>query len=271
MTSQFVEFQQAAAATIAAAARGEISETERDETLRQKRLVDESGDTWLYSPRGEWFRKAKGSKNWVLDYPLALIDPATLPPIEQMDLRQIGRAVADCTRCRLHETRLRGVPGEGPSRADVMLIGEGPGANEDKQARPFVGQAGKFLEELLGYAGFQRQDVYITNIVKSRPPGNRDPQPDEITACRPYLERQIELIDPKVIVTLGRHSMYRYFPGAAITKIHGQAKRVDNRLIVPMFHPAAALHQPQLRSLIIEDFRKLPELIQTVMAFREGN
>ena len=160
------------------------------------------------------------------------------------------------------------MPGEGPARAELMLIGEGPGFHEDKQARPFVGASGKFLEQLLNDIGYEREAVFIANVVKCRPPGNRDPKPEELSACADYLERQIELIDPKVIVTLGRYSMYRYFPGASITKIHGQAKREGNRLIVPMFHPAAALHQPRWRPLIIEDFAKLPQYIEEAAAFR---
>lgn len=148
-----------------------------------------------------------------------------------------------------------------------MLIGEGPGFNEDKQARPFVGAAGQFLDELLQSAGYKREEVFITNVVKCRPPGNRDPQPEELEACQVYLERQIELIDPKVIVTLGRFSMYRYFPGASITKIHGQPQRFGHRLVVPMFHPAAALHQPRWRPLITEDFQKLSQLIVEAAAF----
>lgn len=268
MRDKFLAFQQEVEAVKDRTARGEISEPEQDTILRQMRLKDERwGDTWILSPRDEWFRRARGSETWVRDYPLELIDPATLPPIARMSLAQIARAVHDCTRCRLHESRTRGVPGEGPAPADLMLIGEGPGFNEDKQGRPFVGAAGKFLEELLAYAGYKREEVYITNIVKSRPPGNRDPEPDEIAACQPYLERQIELIDPKVIITLGRYSMYRYFPGASISKIHGQSRRIGNRLVVPMFHPAAALHQPRWQALIVEDFRKLPELVKEALSF----
>ena len=270
MSNKFIEFQEKVNTLNAQVAQGEMSEAERDATLRQMKLQDETwGDTWMISPKGEWFRKAKGSSNWVRDYPIALIDPTTLPPIEQMNLHQIARAVYDCTRCRLHETRTRGVPGEGPAPADIMLIGEAPGANEDKQGRPFVGAAGKFLEELLDLAGYKREEVFITNVVKSRPPNNRDPEPDEIAACKDYLDRQIELVNPKVIVTLGRYSMYRYFPGASITKIHGQPKRAGNRLIVPMFHPAAALHQPKWHSLIVEDFKKLPQFVAEALAFSQ--
>jgi DNA polymerase len=142
-----------------------------------------------------------------------------------------------------------------------MFIGEGPGWHEDQQGRPFVGAAGKFLNELLALAGLSREDVFITNVVKCRPPGNRDPMPDEIAACAPYLDRQIAAIDPDVIVTLGRFSMARYFPGERISKIHGQPRKDGKRLIVPMYHPAAALHQSALRGAIEEDFTKLPKFL----------
>src|SRR5918995_6617613 len=174
-------------------------------------------------------------------------------------LARIADEIVACTRCELHKTRTKSVPGEGPADARIMLIGEAPGWNEDQQGRPFVGAAGKFLQELLATAGMTRDEVFITNVVKSRPPGNRDPLPDEIAACAPFLERQIEVIDPDVIVTLGRFSMARWFPGERISRIHGQPKRVDGRLIVPMYHPAAALHQAALRGAIEDDFKKLPK------------
>jgi DNA polymerase len=176
-------------------------------------------------------------------------------------LIEIGQEVRACTRCKLYQTANKGVPGEGPADAKIMFIGEAPGFNEDRQGRPFVGQAGKFLDELLALAGLQRSDVYITNVVKHRPPNNRDPEADEIAACAGYLDRQIALINPRVIVTLGRFSMARWFPREKISRIHGQPKRVDGRLIVPMMHPAAALHQPQNRTLIEEDFRRLPDFL----------
>ena len=181
--------------------------------------------------------------------------------INQMTLEQLEKAVHSCTSCSLHQGRTQAVPGEGPLSADIMFIGEGPGFHEDRQGRPFVGAAGKFLEELLASIGMTREQVYIANVVKCRPPGNRDPLPDELSACEPYLERQIQLIKPRVIVTLGRFSMYRYFPGAAISKIHSQPKRVGNAIVIPMFHPAAALHQPKWRPLVEADFKKLPGLI----------
>jgi uracil-DNA glycosylase family 4 len=179
----------------------------------------------------------------------------------EIQLQQIADEVVVCPRCELARTRTKAVPGEGNANARIMFIGEGPGWHEDQQGRPFVGAAGKFLNELLALAGLSREDVFITNVVKCRPPGNRDPMPDEIAACAPYLDRQIAAIDPDVIVTLGRFSMARYFPGERISKIHGQPRKEGKRLIVPMYHPAAALHQSALRGAIEEDFTKLPKYL----------
>ena len=183
-------------------------------------------------------------------------------------LQQVAAEVNGCTRCPLARGRTRAVPGEGAPQADIMFIGEGPGFHEDQSGRPFVGAAGNFLEELLAGIGLTREQVYITNVVKCRPPGNRDPEPQEIRACSDYLERQIELINPKVIVTLGRFSMARWFPSARISRIHGQARQVGSRLIVPFFHPAAALHQPSLRQAVEEDFGKLPGYVAQAPAGR---
>lgn len=180
------------------------------------------------------------------------------------DLNKVAEEVRVCPKCPLAATRTKAVPGEGPHNAEVVLIGEGPGFHEDKQGRPFVGASGQFLNELLANAGYKREEVFITNVVKCRPPGNRDPQPIEIEACSNYLERQMALINPKVIVTLGRFSMSRFFPGAKISAIHGQAKMLNGRAVVPMFHPAAALHQPALRQAIEEDFRRLKQIIAEV-------
>ena len=185
-------------------------------------------------------------------------------------LEAVAAEVKVCPKCELCRTRTHAVPGEGPSDARIMLIGEGPGWHEDQQGRPFVGNAGKFLNELLGKAGLSREAVFITNVVKCRPPGNRDPMPDEIAACSSYLERQIGAIDPDVIVTLGRFSMARWFPGERISRIHGQPKREGRRLIVPMYHPAAALHQGALRGAIEEDFAKLPKFLAEVERARES-
>lgn len=178
------------------------------------------------------------------------------------ELEAVAAEVAVCEDCKLHLSRKNAVPGEGPGDADLMFIGEGPGFHENEQGRPFVGAAGRFLEELLEGIGMNREQVFIGNVVKCRPPGNRDPEQQEIEACSKYLERQIEAIDPKVIITLGRFSMARYFPNARISRIHGKPAEIDGRLIVPMYHPAAALHQPSLRETVQEDFAKLPALIE---------
>lgn len=170
-------------------------------------------------------------------------------------LAQVATEVRACTRCDLCLNTLNGVPGEGDPHAEVLLIGEGPGQVEDRQGRPFVGPAGNFLNELLAAAGLTRASVFITNVVKHRPPNNRDPLPDEIMACSDYLTRQIAALDPKVIVTLGRFSMARFFPAAKISNIHGKPKVIDGRVVLPMFHPAAALHQQSLRDTLVEDFR----------------
>ena len=175
--------------------------------------------------------------------------------------------VRACTLCGLSRTRTCAVPGEGPLDSEVMFIGEAPGANEDRQGRPFVGQAGQFLEELLAAGGLQRSDVYICNVLKCRPPSNRDPLPVEMESCKPYLDEQIELIDPLVVVTLGRYSMSRYFPQVTISRIHGKFKRIEDRFYVPMYHPAAALHQQSLREVMLEDFRALPAIIDRAREF----
>jgi DNA polymerase len=179
----------------------------------------------------------------------------------QKQLDDIADEVNACTMCELHRSATRGVPGEGNSNARIMLIGEAPGWHEDQQGRPFVGNSGKFLGELLEAAGLKREDVFITNVVKHRPPGNRDPLPDEILACSRYLERQIAILDPDVVVTLGRFSMAKFFPGERISKIHGEAKEIGGRFVVPMYHPAAALHNGSLKGAIEEDFQKLPRLL----------
>ncbi len=176
-------------------------------------------------------------------------------------LKQVAEEVAVCQKCQLHYGRKRAVPGEGPSNAKIMFIGEGPGFYENEQGRPFVGAAGKFLEELLAGIGMRREQVFIGNVVKCRPPGNRDPLPEEIGACNNYLDRQIAAINPQVIVTLGRYSMAKFLPNAKISVVHGQSFQINGRLVVPMYHPAAALHQPSLKTDVEQDFARLPELI----------
>lgn len=185
----------------------------------------------------------------------------------QEALETIAGQVSVCTKCELHKGRTNAVPGEGPVHAEIMFIGEGPGASEDKQGRPFVGASGKFLDQLLAQAGVTRADVFITNVVKCRPPGNRDPQPIEIETCTTnYLDNQIKIVNPSIIVTLGRHSMSKFIPDAKITQIHGQMQKVGKRFVIPMFHPAAALHQERFRPLLLEDFAKLPELLKEARA-----
>lgn len=186
------------------------------------------------------------------------------------ELQALAAEIARCTRCSLHRGRTKAVPGEGPEGAEIMFIGEAPGFHEDQQGRPFVGAAGRFLEELLESIGLTREDVYIANVIKCRPPSNRDPLPDEIEACKPFLDRQIELIQPKLVATLGRFSMARAFPKARISRIHGQPRKVGGIIYYPMYHPAAALHQPSLRRTVEEDMRRIPELLQQAAQIAES-
>jgi uracil-DNA glycosylase len=183
-------------------------------------------------------------------------------------LEQIAAEVRACRRCSLAAGRTRAVPGEGPLDARVMFIGEGPGYHEDLQGRPFVGASGQYLEELLASIGLKRDQVYIANVIKCRPPNNRDPEPAELAACRGYLDRQIELIKPWMIVTLGRFSMDRYFPGQSISRIHGRPKRVGDVCYLPMFHPAAALRNPEWREEMAKDMLRIPELLTELEAIR---
>jgi DNA polymerase len=180
----------------------------------------------------------------------------------EQTLKEIAVEVSSCTLCELHHSRKNAVPGEGPENSDIMFIGEGPGFHENEQGRPFVGAAGKFLEELLLKIGLSREEVFITNVVKCRPPGNRDPRPEEVEVCtKTFLDRQINALNPKVIVTLGRFSMSLFRPDVKISKVHGQAVQINERMVVPMYHPAAALHQGSLRPVIENDFALLPKLI----------
>ncbi len=172
-------------------------------------------------------------------------------------LAEIAEQIRSCTRCPLHQTRTRAVPGEGPAQPRVMLIGEAPGFYEDRSGRPFVGAAGRFLNALLARAGLTREEVFITNIVKCRPPRNRDPLPAEVEACKPYLEEQIRLLNPQVIVTLGRFAMAYFLPQVRISRVHGQPFQVGDRWVVPMYHPAAGLYREALRPVIEADFDRL--------------
>ena len=181
-------------------------------------------------------------------------------------LAALRAEIEACTGCGLHETRTRAVPGEGDPASDLMFVGEAPGYHEDQQGRPFVGQAGKLLEQLLASIGLPREQVFIANVLKSRPPNNRDPRPDEIAACQPYLWRQIELIRPKVICTLGNHAT-KLLTGnpAGITRVHGQPQATEiggvELYLYPIFHPAAALYTPAMLTTLKEDFLRLPELL----------
>jgi uracil-DNA glycosylase family 4 len=179
-------------------------------------------------------------------------------------LAEIAQQVRTCKLCRLYEHAINPVPGAGSHNAEIMFIGEGPGFNEDKQGLPFVGRSGDYLNYLLNLIGLKREDVFITNVVKHRPPENRDPLPDEILACKPYLDRQVEIIDPLVIATLGRFSMARYFPNGKITQIHGQPKYDENRAYYPFFHPAAVLRNPDMRRPMEDDFKRLLEVLAKV-------
>jgi len=181
-------------------------------------------------------------------------------------LTDLYREINACQRCPLGRSRTKAVPGEGPEHPNILFIGEAPGFHEDQQGRPFVGAAGHFLEQLLESIGLTRRDVYIGNVIKCRPPGNRDPFPAEVEACRSFLDEQISLLKPKLIVTLGRYSMARFFTDASISRIHGRAKQVGEVMVLPLYHPAAALHQPRYRQDIETDFLKIPDLLKEATA-----
>ncbi len=178
-------------------------------------------------------------------------------------LAELAGVIKNCKKCAISQYRHNAVVGEGDPYSGIMFIGEAPGKNEDEQGRPFVGNAGKFLDTMLEAAGLSRESVYITNVIKTRPPENRDPAPDEIANCKTYLDRQIEIIKPKIIVTLGRYSMGMFLPGFSISRVHGQPyMKKDGICYMPMYHPAATLHQPGLREIAIKDMLKLPKLIE---------
>ena len=179
-------------------------------------------------------------------------------------LADLARQVSACTDCPLHTGRTYAVPGEGPPDAEILFIGEGPGFHEDRQGRPFVGPAGNFLEDLLQSIGMTREQVFIANMIKCRPPENRDPTPSEISACSKYLDRQIELIDPLLIVTLGRFSTAKFVPGQAISRVRGRLHSVGRRRVFPIMHPAAGLRRQEMRAGIEEDFAKIPGLLDVL-------
>ncbi|MFC1847241.1 uracil-DNA glycosylase [Chloroflexota bacterium] len=185
-------------------------------------------------------------------------------------LIELYEEIALCQKCEIAKFRTNVVPGEGAEDADILFIGEAPGWHEDKQGRPFVGPAGQFLDELLASIGLGRQQVYIANVIKCRPTSNRDPLPVEITNCHPWLQKQIELIHPKMIVTLGRYSMVMFFPGKTIGKIHGTAQKSNNIIYYAMYHPAAALHQQSLRHTIESDMLKIPALLDEAKNITEA-
>lgn len=179
-------------------------------------------------------------------------------------LDAIAQKIQICRDCRLYEQAQKAVPGYGDPNADILFIGEAPGQEEDRQGLPFVGRSGQYLDYLLKLVGMKREQVFITNVVKHRPPGNRDPNPDEIIACKHYLDEQFAVIDPLVVATLGRFSMARYFPDAKISRIHGQPKYQDGRAYYPLFHPAAALRNPGLRHDMEADIKRLMEVVEEV-------
>ena len=186
-----------------------------------------------------------------------------------MTLEQLNNEVKSCTKCVLCKQAVNAVPGEGNPNADIMFIGEGPGAKEDELGRPFVGHAGTLLDKFLALAGLKREDVYIANVVKHRPPGNRDPLPEEVKACWPYLEEQIKIIKPKIIIPLGRVAMGRFIPVGTITKNQGRVfkrniQNLGELYFYPIFHPAASLHQPSLRQDLTTAFKRLPKVLKKV-------
>ena len=184
-------------------------------------------------------------------------------------LTELYQQIALCHKCDIARLRTKVVPGEGAENAEIIFIGEAPGWHEDQQGRPFVGQAGQFLDRLLISINLSRQQVYIANVIKCRPPDNRDPLPTEIQNCREWLDSQIDIIKPRMIVTLGRYSMARYFPGKSISKIHGTAVKRDDIIYYAMYHPAAALHQQSLRQAIEADMQKIPKLLAESRSIQE--
>ena len=185
----------------------------------------------------------------------------TPQPSRWESIDELAAAVRSCTNCDLHTTRTNAVPGSGSSKAQILIIGEGPGFNEDQQGLPFIGRSGKLLDEMLAAVPLSREDVFITNVVKCRPPDNRDPLPDEVAACRPYLERQMELLNPKVVVTLGRVSMLRFHPTGKISEDHGKILEWEGRILFPLYHPAAGLRNPAIKRELQQDVLKLPEAV----------
>ena len=178
-------------------------------------------------------------------------------------LASLADEIRACKACPLHRSAKQAVPGEGSAESGILFLGEAPGYNEDVQGRPFVGAAGQLLDQLLAGIGLDRSSVFITNVVRHRPPENRDPLPEEVAACHVWFERHLAALKPKVVVTLGRHAMYKFFPGESISRVHGRARKKDGITIFPVFHPAAALHQPSLRADLQKDFEALAKFLET--------
>lgn len=185
------------------------------------------------------------------------------------ELSDLYQRIERCYDCELSQSRTRVVPGEGPEKVDLLLIGEAPGWHEDQQGRPFVGPAGQFLDKLLASINLKRNQVYIANVIKCRPPANRDPLPSEIQSCNKWLDEQIKLLSPKIIITLGRYSLAKFFPNESIGKIHGKPKKIDDIVYFPMYHPAAALHQGSLRKVIEDDMLTIPKLLTDSSSIEE--
>lgn len=188
---------------------------------------------------------------------------------KQQELEILNKKMSACSQCALRSGCNRVVPGEGSASADIMFIGEGPGQKEDETGQPFVGAAGKFLDEMLSTIGLERKETYIANVVKCRPPNNRDPLPEEIAICWPWLMEQIKIIDPKIIVTLGRHSMEKFLPEKKISRVHGQAFRrilpeIGARVFYALYHPAAALYNGSMRETLIKDFKRIPKVLKVI-------
>ncbi|MCR4306797.1 MAG: uracil-DNA glycosylase [Candidatus Yonathbacteria bacterium] len=187
-------------------------------------------------------------------------------------LLDIANEIRSCEKCPLFLGRLHAVPGEGSAESGIVFIGEGPGKEEDKRGKPFVGAAGKLLDEMLAEIGLKRDSIFITNIVKCRPPGNRDPEPDEVRVCtESYLWRQLEIINPKILITLGRHAMHRFIPAdKKISVVHGKLFRLKSPTsgktfnVLPQYHPAAALYNGGMRGILMKDFKKIPRILKTL-------